>query len=382
MKIPFVDLSTNYLTHKKEIDEAISNVIKKSDFVLGPTVEKFEHEFANFCRAKYCIGLDSGVSALELGMRAIGIGEDDEVITPAHSFIASSSSISFTGAKPVWVDIDPDTFNINTNEIESKITKRTKAIMPVHLYGQPADMKKILAIAKKYKLFVIEDACQAHGAEYNGKRVGNFGEFAAFSFYPGKNLGAFGNAGAVTTNNKSLAEKIKIMRNYGQKEKYNHVFLAWNRRLDALQAAILSAKLKYLEDWNEKRKKAALYYNECLSGLPLTIPKVEKRSSHVFHLYIIRTKKRDLLFKFLKSNDIEAGIHYPIPIHLQKAYKFMNAKKGDLPQTELAANEVLSLPIFPEIKRSQIEFISNKVRTFFQDYKYLQRSALKKKKFA
>lgn len=363
-KIPFVDLLVQYKTIEKEIDNAIKQTINSTQFILGNEVSLFEKEFARYCEVKYAVGVGNGLSALELGMRALGIGKGDEVITPANSFIASSSAIAFTGAIPVLVDCDKDSYNIDVAQIEKMITKRTKAIMPVHLYGQPADMKAILAIAKKYKLFVIEDACQAHGAYYNGKRVGSLGDIAAFSFYPGKNLGAYGDAGILVTNKKKIAETVSMMRNYGQKKKYEHVFLAWNSRIDTIQAAILRVKLKYLDKWNQERRNKALLYTKLLKNASVITPKLTKGVDHVFHLYVIRTKKRDELAKYLEENGVSVGLHYPIPIHLQKAFKYLNHKKGDFPVTEQLAKEGLSLPIYPELKTEDIKFICKTINNF------------------
>jgi len=366
MKINLVDLKRNYLSIKPEIDKAIQGVIENSAFILGEEVENFEKEFAKFCQVKYAVGLDSGLSALELGMRALGIGPGDEVITPANSFIASSSAISFCGAKPVLVDCDPLSYNIDPNLIEKAITRRTKAIMPVHLYGQPAEMEAILKIARKHKLLVVEDACQAHGAKYKGKRVGSFGDIAAFSFYPGKNLGAYGDGGMLVTNQKRLADKVRMMRNYGQKEKYNHVFLAWNRRLDSLQAAILRVKLRYLNKWNRKRQQHARLYTRLLRKLDGVIcPKQSKEASHVYHLYVVQVSKRDELQKYLAEKGIATGIHYPIPIHLQPAYKNLGYRKGSFPVTESLAGRIISLPIFPELKSEEIRFIVREIKIFY-----------------
>jgi dTDP-4-amino-4,6-dideoxygalactose transaminase len=365
MIIPLVDLKKEYQKHKKELNSAILNVVDSSKFVLGPEVEQFERNFAKFCDTKYCIGVDSGISALELGMRALGIGPGDEVITPVNSFIASSSAINFTGAKPVWVDCDPQTYNIDPNLIEKKITKKTKAIMPVHLYGQPADMDLILKIAKKYKISIIEDACQAHGAKYKGKMVGSLGDLAAFSFYPGKNLGAYGDGGAVTTNSKKLAEKISQMRNYGQKKKYEHVFLAWNRRLDSIQAAVLNVKLKYLVQNTKRRQKVAEQYNKLLKNLPLMLPKIADDVVSVYHLFVIQVDNRDKLLKHLEAAGIGAGIHYPIPIHLQKAYAYLGFKTGDFPITEKAAKRIISLPISSSITDSEVRLVCKTIIQFF-----------------
>jgi dTDP-4-amino-4,6-dideoxygalactose transaminase len=363
-KIPFVDLLEQYKTLEKEIDNAIKQTIISTQFILGNEVFLFEKEFASYCGVKYAVGVGNGLSALELGMRALGIGPGDEVITPANSFIASSSAIAFTGATPVLIDCDKDSYNIDVTQIEKKITKRTKAIMPVHLYGQPADMKAILAIAKKHKLYVVEDACQAHGAYYNGKRVGSFGDIAAFSFYPGKNLGAYGDAGILVTNKKKFAETVSMMRNYGQKKKYMHVFLAWNSRIDTIQAAILRVKLKYLDKWNQERRNKALLYTELLKDASVITPKLTKGVDHVFHLYVIRTKKRDQLAKYLEENGVSVGLHYPVPIHLQKAFKYLNYKKGDFPVTEQLAKKALSLPIYPELKIEDIKYICQTIKNF------------------
>lgn len=366
MKINFVDLKKQYKTIKPEITRAIQKVLVKTDFILGEEVDLFEKEFAEFCEVKYCVGVDNGSSALELGMRALGISSGDEVITPANSFIASSSTISFTGARPILVDCDPKTYNIDLRGVEKVITKKTRAIMPVHLYGQPADMDSIMKIAKKYNLFIVEDACQAHGATFKGKRVASFGDFAAFSFYPGKNLGAYGDSGALVTNQKPLADKVRMMRNYGQKEKYHHLSLAWNRRLDTIQAAILRVKLKYLDKWNEKRRKHANLYSKLLENLPITVPFVDPEANHAFHLYVIRTPKRDMIQKFLHQKGITTGIHYPIPIHLQKAYKGLGYRSGDFPLTEKYASEILSLPMYAELEEKEIKYIADQMRTFFK----------------
>lgn len=365
MQIPLVDLKANYLAHKVEIQKAIQKVINTTSFILGPSLVEFEDNFAKFCEVRYCIGVDSGLSALELSMQALGIGTGDEVITPVNSFIASSSAISLTGAKPVWVDIDPETFNIDPNKIEEKITKKTKAIIPVHLYGQPAQMDKISKIAKKHNLFVIEDACQAHGAKFKGRMIGSIGDIAAFSFYPGKNLGAFGDGGAITTNSKRLAELVSQLRNYGQKEKYKHICIAGNHRLDSLQAAVLNVKLKYLQESNKKRMKIAQKYLELLQGLPIVLPVFPKNTTHVFHLFVIKVESRDKLFNYLKSKRIQCGIHYPVPIHLQPAYEKMFKTKKRFPVTEKISKKIISLPIYPELSEEQQLYIVTQIKKFF-----------------
>lgn len=366
MKIAFVDLKRQYQEIKAEVDLAIKNVIDSSQFILGEECEKLEKEFAQFVDVKYAMGVGNGSSALELGMRALGLGSGDEVITPVNSYIASSSSISFTGAKPVLVDCFEDTFNIDVEKAEKLITKQTTAIMPVHLYGQVANMDAILKLAKKHKLYVIEDACQAHGASFKGEMAGSFGDISAFSFYPGKNLGAFGDGGMVVTNNKDLAERIKLLRNYGEKEKYNHLILGWSSRLDTLQAAILRVKLKKLKDWNNKRLYNAKLYNKYLKDAPVKIPKIFPNYNHVFHLYVIRAKKRDELAKYLFKKGISTVMHYPIPIHLQPAYKDLGYKKGDFPVAEKLADEILSLPMFPQLKIAEIKYICQTIKAFYR----------------
>lgn len=364
--IPLVDLKVQYQNIKSEVNSAIKGVLESTHYILGEEVKRFEKKFARFTDSKYAVGVSSGLSALELGMRALGIGPDDEVITPVNSFIASSSAISFTGAKPVLVDCEETSFNIDPKKIEEKITTKTKAIMPVHLYGRPAEIDQILKIAKKYKLYILEDACQAHGAKYKGRKVGSIGTFGAFSFYPGKNLGAYGDGGIITTNDERLTQIVKSMRNYGQAKKYHHEFLAWNSRLDTIQAAVLLVKLKYLNTWNKTRLKNAYTYNKLLKGLPVITPEIPKDSTHVFHLYIIRTTKRDQLADYLNKNGISTGLHYPIPIHLQKAYEILGYSKGDFPVAEKMASEILSLPIFPELKEAEIEYIAKHIKKYFK----------------
>lgn len=367
MKINFVDIKRQYQEIRREVDEAIRNVLNSSQFVLGFECEEFENEFAKFVGVKHAVSVGSGLSALELGIRVLGIGKGDEVITPVNSFIASTSSISFTSAKPVLVDCREDTFNIDVERIKKSITKRTKAIMPVHLFGQVCDMENIVRIAKKYGLFVIEDACQAHGASFKGKKAGSFGDLAAFSFYPGKNLGAFGDGGMITTNNKKVADKIRMLRNYGQKEKYNHLLLGWNSRLDNLQAAILRIKLKHLSNWNKKRLENAKLYNKLLMDLPIITPKIFTGYNHIFHIYTIRSKNRERLAKYLSRKGISTNMHYPIPIHLQAACKNLGYKKGDFPIAEKLAREILSLPMFPELKTNEIVYICTQIKNFFHE---------------
>ena len=348
-QVPFVDLGAQYRTISGEITEAVSKVLRESDFILGREVSLFEEEFASFCEAKWAIGVDSGTSALELALRAYEIGPGDEVITAANSFIASALAISHAGATPVLVDVDADTYTIDVAAIEKAITPRTKAIIPVHLYGHPADMDPILQLAQRHGLVVIEDACQAHGARYKGKRTGSLGHAAAFSFYPGKNLGAYGDGGAVVTSDHAVAKRLEMLRNYGQKEKYQHMFRGYNRRLDTLQAAVLRIKLKYLEEWNEARRQHAKTYCRLLEQIGIVVPRAAATSESVWHLYVIRIDQRDTLKEHLTTRGIGVGIHYPIPIHLQPAYRDLGYRPGDFPVTEDHARRILSLPMYAEL---------------------------------
>jgi dTDP-4-amino-4,6-dideoxygalactose transaminase len=362
--IPLVDLRAEFALIRGEVDAAITQVIENGDFILGTSVEAFENEFATFCEADYAVGVDSGLSALELGMHALGIGPGDEVITPVHSFIASSSAISFTGARPVWVDVSPAHYNIDVASVEAAITSHTKAIMAVHLYGQPADMDPIMELSARYGLYVIEDACQAHGARYGGRRVGSFGEFGAFSFYPAKNLGAYGDAGALVTSNHDLAMKVRMMRNYGQSEKYQHVYLAWNRRLDALQAAVLRVKLRYLDAWNAARRRHSSIYDSLLATARVQRPLTAPNRDHVFHIYAVQVESRDELAVHLARHAIATGIHYPRPIHLQPAYGSHGLSSGSFPVAEGIARRILSLPMYPGLSRDRIERVAEVVTSF------------------
>lgn len=362
--VPFVDLAAQYRAISTEITQATSKVIQEADFILGKDVRWFEEEFASFCEAKYAIGVDSGTSALELALRACDIGPGDEVITVANSFIASALAVTHAGAKPVLVDIDPGTYTMDVAAIQKAITPRTKAILPVHLYGHPADMDPILEIAQQFGLMVIEDACQAHGTRYKGRRAGSMGHAAAFSFYPGKNLGAYGDGGMIVTNDETRAKRLEMLRNYGQKEKYQHLFCGFNRRLDTLQAAILRVKLKYLEKWNAARRRNAKLYNEALAESGVVLPVEAPGAESVWHLYVIRTEQRELLKEYLVSRGISASIHYPIPIHLQPAYRELGYKRGDFPVTEAYAQRILSLPMYAELTPDQIKYIAGAVNSF------------------
>lgn len=371
MQIPLVDLKTQYLTLSKQIDQAINKILRSSSFIKGEPLEEFEQSFAKFIGTKYAVGVASGTDALHLSLLALGIGPGDEVILPVYTFIATAYAVLYVGAKPVFIDIDPLTYNIDVSKIEEKITKKTKAIISVHLYGQPADMDKILSIAKKYKLLVLEDAAQAHGALYKKRSVGTFGKLAAFSFYPGKNLGAYGDGGAITTNSAKLATSLRELREYGSKSKYIFNMLGYNSRLDSLQAAILGVKLKYLNEWNKKRQSAADYYTKKIyQEIPfIKTPTITKKTTSVFHLYVIQTPKRDQLLKYLSSLGIQAGIHYPIPLHLQKSLRSLDYKKGDFPIAERLSQKILSLPIYPELTFKQQDYIVESMKSFYYPLK-------------
>lgn len=365
--IPFVDLKLQYKNLKSELEEEIQSIFERATFILGDDLEKLEKDFAEFSGAKYGIGVASGTSALETSLRAFGIGPGDEVITVANSYIATALAVSWVGAKPVFVDVDPRYYTMDPEELEKAITSKTRAVIPVHLYGQPADMSAINKIALEYNLVVLEDACQAHGARYKGQRAGSLGDIAAFSFYPSKNLGSYGDGGMVTTNSRRAAEFIRMLRNYGEIEKYNHIIIGHNHCLDNLQAAMLSVKLNYLESWNEQRRRNAALYNNMfkLWKLPVVTPKVADYSKHVYHLYVILANKRDELRAYLGKRGIQTGIHYPIPIHLQKAYSFLGYTKGDFPVTEKLSEGILSLPMFPELTQDQIYEVVSAIKEFY-----------------
>ena len=361
--IPFIDLRREYQEIKNEIYQAIQRVLESGWFILGEELKRFEEEFAEYIGVKYGIGVNSGSDALYLAIKVLGIGRGDEVITVSHTFISTVDAIVRNGAKPVFVDIDPGTYTIDVSKIEEKITERTKAIIPVHLYGHPADMDPIMEIAEKYGLYVIEDACQAHGAEYKGRKVGSIGHIGCFSFYPVKNLGAYGDAGMVVTNNEELAEKLRTIRNYGSSKKYHHDFVGVNSRLDEIQAAVLRVKLRHLDEWNEKRRKIAKLYNELLENTEIITPIEKEWAKHVYHLYVIRHKERDKLQKYLKENGIKTQIHYPVPVHKQRAYLDLGINEYLL-ITERICNEILSLPMYPWFEEGEIEYISEIIRKF------------------
>lgn len=360
--IPFLDLKAQYRSIKPEIDEAVARVLESCAFVLGPEVAAFEKDFAAFCGAKHALGVNNGTSALHLAMLAADIGPGDEVITIPFTFVATVAAIRYTGARPVFVDIDPKTFTIDVNRIEAAITPKTKAIVPVHLYGHPADMDPILEIARKHKLVVLEDAAQAHGAEYKGRRCGGIGDMAGFSFYPGKNLGAAGEGGAVTTNNDEFARKVRMLRDWGAERKYEHVLKGYNMRLEGIQGAILKVKLRHLPAWTEARRANAKRYNEQLAGSGIPTPQEASWAKHVYHVYAIRTKDRVALQTALGEREIQTNIHYPHPIHLLEAHRDLGYPVGAFPHAEAAAREVLSLPMFAELGDDQVRTVVKALR--------------------
>lgn len=374
MKVPFLDLKVQYKSIKEEIDSAIQNVIDNTAFILGQSVKEFEAEFARAHDVKHCYATGSGTDANHLVLWASGIGYGDEVIIPANTFIATAWGATLCGAKPVFVDCDPKTYNIDPAKIEDAITSKTKAIVAVHLYGQPADMHALKAIAEKHNLILVEDAAQSHLAEYSGKKIGGLSDAGSFSFYPGKNLGAFGEGGAVTTNDDSLAEKMLMMREHGQSKKYYHKTFGHNYRMEGLQGAVLSVKLKYLDKWTDERRRVAKMYNEKLRNVEeITLPFEAENVKHVYHLFVIKvnTKSenkleiRERLQKYLNEKEIATGLHYPIPLHLQECFTGLGYKKGDFPVTEDLADSCLSLPMFPELTGEQISYVADQIKNFF-----------------
>ncbi|MCK4307771.1 DegT/DnrJ/EryC1/StrS family aminotransferase [candidate division WOR-3 bacterium] len=365
MNIPLVDLKAQYQDIKGEIDKAIQKVIESTQFAGGEELTGFEKEFAEFCGVKYGVTTSSGSTALDLTLLAFGIGEGDEVITTPATFIATSEAITHTGASIVFADIEPDSYNIDPKEIEKKITSRTRALIPVHLFGQPCDMDPIIELARKHNLILIEDAAQSHGAEYKGKRVGQFGDASIFSFYPGKNLGAYGHAGIVVTDREDIADKVILLANHGRHTKYEHSIEGYNYQADAIQTAVLRVKLKHLLNWNEKRRRNAKIYNSLLEATSVITPKEKEYAKHVYHLYVIKSERRDELAEYLNSKGISTGIHYPIPLHLQPAYKYLGLKPGSFPVTEEFCSKALSLPMFPELKEDEIRLIVEEIKRFF-----------------
>lgn len=359
--IPFLDLKTQYLAIKQEIDEAVLDVLASTAYVLGPEVKKFEEEFAAYQDVKHGVAVNSGTSALHVALLAAGVGLGDEVITVSMTFIATAAAISYTGATPVFIDIDPETFTMDPSKIEAVITSRTKAIVPVHLYGQAAEMDQIMKIAERHGLVVIEDCAQAHGAEYNGKRVGGIGHISAFSFYPGKNLGAYGEGGISLTNDPVYAKKMQLLRDWGQEKKYHHDMLAYNYRMDGIQGAILRVKLRHLDEWTESRRSHARQYDAALSQSGIRRATERNGNRHVYHIYSVFHQERLVLQKKLDELGIRSGLHYPVPVHMQKPYQHLGYNEGDLPITEQTAREQLSLPMFAELTKEQVNDVSEAV---------------------
>ncbi|MGO8823345.1 MAG: DegT/DnrJ/EryC1/StrS family aminotransferase [Desulfomonilaceae bacterium] len=361
MKVPFVDLKAQYLSLKEEIDTTVQEVILNSAFIGGQHVRTFEENFATYLGVKHCVGVGNGTDALFVALKSLGVGTGDEVVTVANSFIATSEAITMTGAKVVFVDCEPTTYNMDTNKLEAVITPKTKAILPVHLYGQPANIEAILNIASKRQIYVVEDAAQAHGATYKGQKVGEAGHLACFSFYPGKNLGAYGDGGAIVTNDESLARKARMFANHGRVEKYSHEFEGINSRLDGLQAAILNVKLRQLDKWNERRRQIAAHYNKELSDL-VTTPFCSAQAGHVYHLYVIQVPQRGIIQGLLKERGVQTGIHYPIPLPALPAYQYLGHKPEDFPISFFLKDKILSLPIHGNMPDYQVEYVCEQLR--------------------
>jgi dTDP-4-amino-4,6-dideoxygalactose transaminase len=361
--VPFLDLKSHHAPLRGEFIDAIQEVIDAAAFAGGPFVARFEADFAAYCDCPHAIGVGSGTEALWLTLLALGIRPGDDVITVPNTFMATAEAITYCGARPIFVDVDEHTYTMDPAALKDAITARTKAIIPVHLFGQPADMDPILEIARDQGVFVIEDACQAHGAEYKGRKVGTFGDAACFSFYPGKNLGAFGEAGAVVTRNTALEERIRIFRDHGQIGKYRHTMVGWNCRMDGIQAAILRIKLRFLERSNQLRRSHAAHYDEALDGIEeLVTPAQAECVRHVYHIYAIRVHDRDEVIRLLAEKGVGCGVHYPVPIHLQEAYRGLGYQPGAFPISERCANEFISLPMFPELTLAQVEMVAQSVK--------------------
>lgn len=365
--VPFVDLKAQYHSLAREVDIEMRKVLEQTNFILGEPVADFEKEFAAFCDSGYGIGVASGTDALHLALRVLGIGPGDEVIAPANTFVATVLAISYVGATPVLVDVDPRTFNMDMGHLEKKITPKTKAIVPVHLYGRVLDMGRLMSLANKRGIKVVEDACQAHGAAWEGKKAGSFGTMGCFSFYPGKNLGAYGDGGAIVTSDEALNTGLRMLRNYGSPKKYYHDSRGYNSRLDTLQAAVLRVKLRYIADWNRSRFRNARLYCDKLRGIgDIVLPEIPSMDQHVFHLFVVRTKQRDGLLKFLLGRQVQAGIHYPVPIYALGAYADLGLTADDYPVTEELSKEILSLPMYPELSETQIDEVVGCIKDYFK----------------
>ncbi len=372
MPVPFVDLQAQYRSIKSEVDAAIQRVLDTSAFVLGREVEAFERAFAEYVGAEFCVGVSNGTAAIQLALTACGVGAGDEVIVPANTFFATAEAVSTANASPVFVDCDADSYNIDASKIEAAITERTRAVIPVHLYGRPADLDAVFEIAERRNLIVLEDAAQAHGARYKGRRVGPLGSAGCFSFYPGKNLGAYGEGGAVVTNDKEVARRLRLLRDHGSEQKYRHEIVGYNFRLEGIQGAVLGVKLKYLDRWNALRREHAARYRELLAPLEesgaLSLPRESPDAESVHHLFVIQSDARDRLQRFLSAAGVQTGIHYPVPIHLQPAYASLGHKEGDFPSAESQSRRLLSLPMFAELTDAQIAYVSDALGDFFAEH--------------
>jgi dTDP-4-amino-4,6-dideoxygalactose transaminase len=368
MPVPFVDLQAQYRSIKAEVDAAIQRVLDTSAFILGREVETFERDFAEYVGARECVGVSNGTAALHLALMACDVGPGQEVIVPANTFFATAEAVSAAGATPVFADCDPVTYNLDAAKLEAAVTERTRAVIPVHLYGQPADLDAINEVAKRHNLIVIEDAAQAHGARYRGRRVGALARAGCFSFYPGKNLGAYGEGGAVTTDDPEVARRVRLLRDHGSERKYHHEVVGYNLRLEGIQGAVLSVKLKHLDDWNALRRRHAARYRELLGPLEeagaLSLPREAAYAEHVYHLFVVQTSARDSMQRFLSAANVHTGIHYPVPAHLQPAYAALGHKEGDFPESERQARRVLSLPMFAELTERQLRYVAHAVEDF------------------
>ena len=367
MKVPFLDLSRQNRKIANHAEAIFKTAIEESRFIGGECVSKFEEDFAHFCNSKYAISVGNGTDALRLAIEALGAGVGDEVITSPFTFIATAEAITLNGAKVVFADIEEDTLNLDPEKIEDKITRNTKGIIPVHLFGNPANMDRFKLIGQNHNLWILEDACQAHGAQWNGKKVGSMGSCAAFSFYPTKNMGAFGDAGMITTSDENIANKIKKTKNHGSSVKYIHDFVGTNSRLDAIQAAILSEKLKYVEEWNNERRRISQIYIDQLADVnEIVLPSSKKEAKHIYHLFTIQTQRRDELKQWLEDNGIGSAIHYPIPIHMQKAYKHLGYKDDDFPVALKASKKVISIPLYPGLSELEQEYVIDRIKQFYK----------------
>jgi len=368
MPVPFVDLQAQYRSIKAEIDAAVQRVLDTSAFILGREVEAFERAFAEYVGARECVGVSNGTAAIQLALQACDVGAGDEVIVPANTFFATAEAVSTAGATPVFVDCDPVTYNIDASRIEAAVTPRTRALLPVHLYGQPADLDAVFEVAARHNLLVIEDAAQAHGARYKGRRVGARGRAGCFSFYPGKNLGAYGEGGAVVTNDAGVARRLRLLRDHGSELKYKHEIVGYNSRLEGIQGAVLNVKLKYLDEWNALRRQHAARYRELLAPLAdtgaLALPVAADYAEHVYHLFVVQTEARDRLQRYLSAAGVQTGIHYPVPIHLQPAYAALGHREGDFPVAESQSRRVLSLPMFAELNERQLKYVAHALADF------------------